>query len=579
MVPRSLSLTSSRTQATPSVIARTKKYLVFKESEPGFVLLDVDVKGMPETVKHRIEECGGVLGALCEVMPALKTVARLERASTSSGLRNKETGETYHGSGGRHIVIPVRDAADIPRFLSDLHDHLWLKGFGWGMASAAGSFLERSLVDKYCGSPERLIFEAAPILVPPLTQEGRDADAYDGDILDTRSACLPLTDTETSKLNKLKAAEKVRLTPELEKAREAWTAQHVERLTARGMPEAEGRAQVDRWLDWQELSGDFPLPFDDPKLAGTTVADVLAAPDDYIGKALSDPFEGPGYGRGKAKLYRRANGSLFVHSFAHGGINYELKANKAAGLVMPRGFKMSGDGLWYRKHDDEDAPPVKVCAPFTIEARTSDDSHNNHGLLLKWIDRDGEQHAWSMPLRMVHAEGNAIAAELEDAGLSCGTSRAAHELLKQFFGAVDIERRVRCVNRAGWHGDAYVLPDGRVFGAAADSLVMQTDRVAGASAYAERGTLPEWCDNVARYAVGNDLLVLPISIAFAAPLLDVLGEPSGGVHLHGISQSGKTTAARCAKSVNGPADDKHMRPGARPRTGWKRLPRKPAMRC
>ena len=91
------------------------------------------------------------------------------------------------------------------------------------------------------------------------------------------------------------------------------------------MPEAQARAQVDRWIDRQELSDDFPLPFDDPTLAGSTVADALANPNKFIGKTLADPFEGPAYGRGKAILYKRANGSLFVNSFAHGGMRYELK--------------------------------------------------------------------------------------------------------------------------------------------------------------------------------------------------------------------------------------------------------------
>ena len=290
----------------PSVIARTKDYLVFNKSEPGFVLLDIDVKGMPDTVKRRIEECGGRLAALCMVFPALKTVARVERASTLSGLRNKETGETFPGSGGCHIVIPVRDADDIPRFLSVFHDRLWLAGLGWGTISATGAFLERSLVDRFCGSPERLIFEAAPILDPSLVQDGREAIAHDGTDLDTW-LCAPLTDAEKSKLKKLKAAENERLLPEREEARKTWIRKHIERLTAGGMSEAEARAQVDRWIDWQELSGDFPLPFDDPSIADTTVAEVLAAPDDYINKTLSDPFEGPAYGRGKAKLYRRPN--------------------------------------------------------------------------------------------------------------------------------------------------------------------------------------------------------------------------------------------------------------------------------
>jgi hypothetical protein len=305
--------------ADPSIIARTKEFVVFNEGEPGLCLLDTDIKGMPKVMARRIEERGSLFGALCEIVPALATVARVQRASTSSGLRNKETGETIPGSGGQHIVVVVQDAADIPRFLSDLHDRLWLADFGWGMVSAAGSFLERSIIDKSVGSPERLIFEGAPIIEPPLEQSGRDAVAYDGAILDTQ-LCPPLIDSEKKKLRKLGAAEKERLRPEMEKARAAWSAQHIERLTGDGMSEAAARALVDGWLDWKELSGAFPLPFDDQNIAGTMVEDVLAAPDDYIGKTLSDPFEGPDYGRGKAIIYRRADGSLFVNSFAHGGI-------------------------------------------------------------------------------------------------------------------------------------------------------------------------------------------------------------------------------------------------------------------
>ena len=111
----------------PSVIARTKEYLVFNEGEPGLVLLDVDLKDISKDAARRVEGCGGVWGALCVVLPALETVECVERASTSSGLRNKETGECFAGSGGRHIVISVVDAVDTPRFLSDLHDRCWLK--------------------------------------------------------------------------------------------------------------------------------------------------------------------------------------------------------------------------------------------------------------------------------------------------------------------------------------------------------------------------------------------------------------------------------------------------------------------
>lgn len=132
--------------------------------------------------------------------------------------------------------------------------------------------------------------------------------------------------------------------------------------------------------------------------------------------------------------------------------------------------------------------------------------------------------------------------------------------MKRFLGGVTAPRRVRCVNRAGWHGTSYVLPNGRVFGADPESVVLQTEYVVTTSTYAERGTLDEWRDNIARYAVGNDLMALSICGAFAAPLLRVINESSGGVHFYGDSRTGKTTAAeRCAMSVYGPGDNEHMR--------------------
>ena len=68
--------------ADPSVIARMKEYLLFNEGEFGLALLDIDFKGMSETAKQRMDECGGeIWGALCEVLPALETVAYVQRAS------------------------------------------------------------------------------------------------------------------------------------------------------------------------------------------------------------------------------------------------------------------------------------------------------------------------------------------------------------------------------------------------------------------------------------------------------------------------------------------------------------------
>ena len=308
----------------PETIARNQAFLGFDISKPGLALLDTDYKAAPEAVRRRIEAAGDVWPILCQVLPQLALVGRVVRASTSSGLRNRDTGETFPGSGGSHTIIPILDAGDLRRFLYDLFDRMWFAGLGWGMVSGCGSFLERSPIDKYVGTPERLIFEAPPVIKAPLEQAPRLAVAYPGGALDTLSVCPPLTDAERTEAKRLKDAERARLKPEMEARRATWSETHVKRMVAGGMPEAQARAHVARWADTNELSGDFPLVFDDRALGVATVADVIAAPARYVGKTLADPFEGLTYGRNIAIVYQRPDGKLWVYSLAHGETKYTL---------------------------------------------------------------------------------------------------------------------------------------------------------------------------------------------------------------------------------------------------------------
>jgi len=57
---------------------------------------------------------------------------------------------------------------------------------------------------------------------------------------------------------------------------------------------------------------------------------VLADPEAYEGETLADPLEGVSYGRCKAKIMRRDDGTPWIHSFAHGRTIYQLKHDAAA---------------------------------------------------------------------------------------------------------------------------------------------------------------------------------------------------------------------------------------------------------
>ena len=317
--------------AMPGVIARTAEAIFFRPQAPAWTLIDFDAKGMPPRVRANIERCGGFLAALAPIVPDLDRTARVVRASTSAGLWRSDTGEKLPG-GGVHLYVLVQNGADIPRFLRALHERAWLAGFGWLMPGAGGQALERSIVDRMVGSPERLIFEGAPILEPPLTQdaEARRPIATEGEALDTLAAMPPLTIVERARLDELRAAEKHRLAAELARARTDFIGRQAEKIMARiGASASAARRIAERHADGF-LWPDVELPFDDPDLAGHTVAQVLADPARYAGETLADPLEGPGYGRGVAKIMLRPDGSPWIHSFAHGHTLYELRFDAAA---------------------------------------------------------------------------------------------------------------------------------------------------------------------------------------------------------------------------------------------------------
>ena len=154
-----------------------------------------------ELVAPQATQAGGYWPALVSVAPELEHASRVVRRSTSTGISRSDTGQALPGSNGAHIFVLVQDGGDIERFLRTLHDRCWLPGFGWLMAAAGGQLLERSIVDRMVYAPERLVFEGAPILDPPLLQDlaSRRATVTDGAPLDTGKACPALTVVEKAR--------------------------------------------------------------------------------------------------------------------------------------------------------------------------------------------------------------------------------------------------------------------------------------------------------------------------------------------------------------------------------------------
>lgn len=304
------------------IYGRTTKTFVYREQQPGLILLDHDRKGMPAAVEARIKELGGPVAAIDHLLGGLDQFAHIYRPSTSTGIYNKETGEEFPAGGGFHIYLVAEDAADSPRALRALHVRALNSGLGWGVIAGRGRFLVRSVIDIMVGSPERLAFEGGALVEPPLAQNltKRAAVAHEGRMIDTRAAFPDPTPEEAREFARLVEAERQRLKPEEAKAKEEAAAAIAEK---RGIRIERARVIV-ATSDAGELVSYDSVIFDDPELGEVEVADILADPDRYHGETLSDPLEGPEYGTGKAKLYSNGGGDVRVNSMAHGGQRFKL---------------------------------------------------------------------------------------------------------------------------------------------------------------------------------------------------------------------------------------------------------------
>ncbi|GAA0028611.1 hypothetical protein [Bradyrhizobium ottawaense] len=332
-------VTKDRINESPGCIARTRDFIDYRSGAPSWLLIDFDSKGMPSEVKAKIDASGGMWDCLLKIAPGLARAARVSRSSTSAGLNRGDTGDLIPGSDGEHHYLLVADGGDIERFLNDLHDRCWLHGFGWHMIGRAGQLLERSIVDRMVGFGERLCFEGAPLIVPPLVQNSskREPRVFDGHAIDSGRVVPAPTEYDRHRINLAKADSKRALSKAAGEVADKHDQDLAKAVSARsGTPTATALRLV-KARHQGVLYSDIELEFD--RLGSVTVGAVLATPERYVNETLADPLEGVSYGRGKAMVMRGREGDLVIHSFAHGrsfySLRYDLASAKATVTAGP----------------------------------------------------------------------------------------------------------------------------------------------------------------------------------------------------------------------------------------------------
>jgi uncharacterized protein (DUF927 family) len=215
-------------------------------------------------------------------------------------------------------------------------------------------------------------------------------------------------------------------------------------------------------------------------------------------------------------------------------------------------FELSDKGVSYIGPDDKNgnpSEPIWICAPLYVVATTRDGKSSEWGRLLEWRDRDGVRHQWVMSSALLQGDGIDLRRELARQGLAISPVKAARDLLLLYIEVWRVDERARCVDRLGWHGDVYVLPD-EVVGHNWEQVVFQNSSLTEPS-FSVSGTTAEWRDQVAALAQGNSRLIFATCVSLAGPLLELVGEDSGGFHLYGPSSMGKTTALEIGASLWG----------------------------
>jgi putative DNA primase/helicase len=211
-------------------------------------------------------------------------------------------------------------------------------------------------------------------------------------------------------------------------------------------------------------------------------------------------------------------------------------------------FRVTDKGVLYESGNGDKKKSTWICARLDVVAETRNDIGKEWGKQLSWKDPDGRPHRWAMPMALLGRPGDPVIAELLSGGLRIDPS--SKQLVCMYIQSTNSDRKMLCTNRTGWCGQSYVLPDTTIEASGGEEVIYQSANEHN-QYYKVSGTGDDWRAKVGRYCSGNSRLILATSCVLAGPVLRLLGEESGGVHIFGGTSTGKTTAGVVSGSVMG----------------------------
>lgn len=313
------------TDSLADVDVRSRSKDQMRQPYRGLALLDHDPSPyMPKNL--RCASPKDLMAKMQTAVPKLIFVAYLGAGSCSNGIYITATNEPYQGGGGVHVYIPVENV-DLEALALFLKVNLWNAGFGFMAFARNGAMLPRCIVDLSVLSPERLIYEAIPILGDGLSHHPREWQHRGGPML---SGDFSLKQDEIDKFDHRVA--EARTDPvNIAKSQElqnAYREVKVEELAHhKSISKKEARRQIPKLsaadLEKKEhtLSPNDMLEIKDEKLLAS---ELWSRGREFDYTSMPDPIEGAAYGKGTAIFYFNNGNKPCIRSHAHGQITTYL---------------------------------------------------------------------------------------------------------------------------------------------------------------------------------------------------------------------------------------------------------------
>lgn len=298
---------ASTANAKPGEITRTLNWFLFHKG-PGWCVFDLDPGDMPESL-IRNKSDRELWGVITEVVPELQGCEHLVVPSSSAGI--VPPSGVANEAKGLHVYVKLAKASTCKELVQKVYDRLWAAGYGYVKLAKDGKQLLRTLIDKAVASPERLIFEAEPIVLEPLVRNPPAKCLHPG------PALRDIADANADSVSELQAEAEAATGNAAKTQRRKYVDEKATKLSKEaGISKTAARRRVtvqtgDRVLEDDDIIETAPGQFEQ-------VGATLDREPGTFG--LPCPIEGSDYGTSNAYFYPADNYSPVprIISFAHG---------------------------------------------------------------------------------------------------------------------------------------------------------------------------------------------------------------------------------------------------------------------